>query len=246
MTGFLTALRFLTILPVPWRREAPVGKSVVWFPVVGFIIGLVLAGFNQLLRLALPDGVVNALTLAALAALTGGLHLDGLADTCDGLAGHKTAEERHLIMRDSRVGGFGVIGIVLLLLTQFAALNSLPATLTTVSLVLMVVAGRWAMVYAIFVHPYARPTGLGRDFKVGTGVSTLIIATVITTAIVAVSLRWAGAAIMVLVWGVTAAVAAGFNKTFAGLTGDNYGAINEIIEVSVLILINLAIGLGFI
>jgi adenosylcobinamide-GDP ribazoletransferase len=246
LTGFFTALRFLTILPVPWRREAPVGRSVVWFPVVGLVVGLALSGFNWLLRLALPGGIVSALTLAALVIITGGLHLDGLADTCDGLAGHKTVEERHRIMRDSRVGGFGVIGIALLLLMQFAALNSLPAQITFASLVLMVVAGRWAMVYAIFAHPYARTSGLGRAFKEETDWKVLVIASVVTLVVAAVSLQWAGPAIMLLVWGITAALAAIFNKTFAGLTGDNYGAVNEIIQVSVLILINLAIGLGFI
>ncbi len=211
---------------------------------VGLIIGLVLASLGWLLRLALPPGVVSALVLVALVVITGGLHLDGLADTCDGLAGHKTVEVRHRIMRDSRVGGFGVIGIVLLLLVKYVSLNSIPATLALASLILMPAAGRWAMVYAIFVYPYARPSGLGRAFKEGTHWPALAAATVVTLAVAAITLQWAGLLIVLLVWGITAALAAWFNKTFAGLTGDNYGAINEIAEVSVLILANLSTRFG--
>jgi adenosylcobinamide-GDP ribazoletransferase len=247
LNGFLTALQFLTIVPVPGRRDIPVGRSVVWFPVVGIVIGLVLAGFYWLLQLALPYSVAAALTLAALVAVTGGLHLDGLADTCDGLAGHKTVEDRHRIMRDSRVGGYGIIGIAMLLLIQFAALGSLPAGLALVSLILMTTAGRWAVVYAIFAHPYARSEGLGRDFKAGTGRGTLAVATLVTLAVAAVTLRWwIGPAVLLLAWGLTAMLGGIFNRTFAGLTGDNYGAIDEIVEAFVLILINLAVGLDLI
>lgn len=118
---FLAALRFLTIIPLPWRREVSpeeMGRATTYFPVVGLIIGLILAGLNWLLGLLLPSSVVNALLIVSLVVLSGALHLDGFVDTCDGIAGHKTIEERWWVMHDSRAGAFGIVGVVLLLLTR--------------------------------------------------------------------------------------------------------------------------------
>ena len=103
---FLAALQFLTILPVKRNfTSEQIGRAAVWFPVVGLIIGAILFGLHYVLKLLLPSGVVNGLLLAALVLLSGGLHLDGLADTIDGLAGHRTPERRLEIMRDSHIGG---------------------------------------------------------------------------------------------------------------------------------------------
>ena len=247
MSRFLAALHFLTILAIPWRRDAQetqIGRGAGYFPVVGIIIGLILAGLNWLLSLGLPPAIVNVLLLVILVVLTGGLHLDGLADTCDGLGGYKAVEERRRIMRDSRVGGFGVIGIALILLVKYVSLNSIPGTLITASLVLMPVAGRWAMTYAIFTYPYARPSGLGKAFKEGTGWLGLILATVVTLAVATFAMKLVGLAILAIVLIATIVLAAYFKKTFNGLTGDNYGAINETSEVSVLILVNMFVHSG--
>jgi len=135
--SFLAALRFLTVIPLPGRREVrqgEIGHSIVYFPVVGVIIGLVLAGLSWLLSLILPSMVVNALLLVALVVITGALHLDGFIDTCDGLGTHQTPEARWRIMSDSRVGGFGIIGAVLLLLVKYVSLNSVPGALLMATL----------------------------------------------------------------------------------------------------------------
>lgn len=246
----LDALSFLTIVPLPGRREASpeaVGGSLGYFPAAGLVIGLILAGLNWLLVLFLPSALVNGLLLVALVVITGGLHLDGLADTCDGIAAHKTVEDRWRVMRDSHVGAFGVVGIFLLLLVQYVALNSLPQSLLPATLVLMPVVSRWAMVYVVFVYPYARPTGLGKVFKQGAGWSSLTLATLIT---LAVAIIWAGVAhftffylvglgIIVSIWIIVVAMATFLQRKFDGLTGDTYGAINELVEVSVLILVAL-------
>ncbi len=247
---FLSALKFLTIIPLlPRRRASPeeVGHSLGYFPVVGIIIGLILAGLNWLLTLFLPSAVVNGLLLVALVVITGGLHLDGLADTCDGLAGHKTVEERWQVMRDSRVGAFGVIGVFLLLLVKYVSLNSVPQNLMMATLVLMPVVSRWAMVYAVFAYPYARPTGLGKAFKQGASWQSFTIATVITLVIAiglarAASIAYfylAGLVVMLGIWVIVVAIATYLRQKFSGLTGDTYGAINEVAEVSVLILASL-------
>jgi len=111
--SFLAAFQFLTSIPLPGRR---------YFPVVGLIIGLILAGLNWLLSLILPSAVVNALLIVVLVIITGALHLDGFVDTCDGIAGHKAVEDRWRVMHDSRAGAFGIVGVVLLLLVKYVSL----------------------------------------------------------------------------------------------------------------------------
>jgi adenosylcobinamide-GDP ribazoletransferase len=127
--SFFTALRFLTIFRIPGGRTETaedMGRSAVWFPVVGLIIGCILALVNWIFSFFLPISVTNGLTIVLLAIVTGAMHLDGFADTCDGLAGNKPAEERWKVMHDSRTGAFGVTGLILLLLVKFVLLNSIP------------------------------------------------------------------------------------------------------------------------
>ena len=237
---FLAALRFLTIIPFPWRREVSpeeLGRSAGYFPVVGIIIGLILAGLNWLLGLFLPSPVVNVLLVVSLVVISGALHLDGFVDTCDGIAGHKTPEQRWRVMRDSRTGGFGIVGACCLLLVKYISLNSVPETLLIATLVLMPVIGRWAMVYAIFAYPYARPSGLGKIFKQGASWQRFTMATLIALVVAIVLFQLAGLAIMVGIWVIVVAMAAYLKHKFSGLTGDTYGAINEVAEVCVLILV---------
>ena len=120
--SFLAALQFLTSIPVSIKRKmepAQIGRATMWFPLIGFIIGLVLALLNLLLGLIFPASVVNVLLIVAMVIITGALHLDGFADTCDGIAGHKPVEERWKVMHDSRTGAFGVVGVALLLLVKY-------------------------------------------------------------------------------------------------------------------------------
>ena len=203
---------------------------------VGIIIGLILAGLNWLLGLFLPSTVVNALLIVCLVLLSGALHLDGFIDTCDGIAGHKTPKQRWQVMRDSRTGGFGIVGACCLLLVKYISLNSVPETLLMATLVLMPVIGRWAMVYAIFAYPYARPSGLGKVFKQGASWQRFTMATLIALVVAIFLFQLAGLAIMVGIWVIVVAMAAYLKHKFSGLTGDTYGAINEVAEVCVLIL----------
>ena len=150
-------------------------------------------------------------------------------------------------MSDSRVGGFGVVGACCLLLVKFVSLNSLPASLLTVILVLMPVVSRWAMVYAVFAYPYAKPSGLGKGLKQQTRWFRFTIATLITIAVAVfllpmpgMGLLWLplpGLAVMLGIWGIVAVMATYLKRKFSGLTGDSYGAVNEVAEVSVLIII---------
>lgn len=245
---FLSALQFLTIIPVPlWREASPkeVGGSLSYFPIVGFIIGLILAVLNWLLGLILPPAVVNGLLIAAMVLLSGALHLDGFIDTCDGLAGHRTVEDRWRIMHDSRSGAFGIVGAVVLLLVKYVSLSSVPANLMTATLVIMPVVSRWAMVYAVFAYPYARPSGLGKVFKEGASGRGLALATVFTLAVAIGAAWWTKTSYFYLVslvivssiWLFTWLMATYLKRKLAGLTGDTYGAINEVTEVGVLLIV---------
>ena len=245
--SFLAALQFLTVIPVPRRYEASpddLSKSTGYFPVVGIVIGLLLAGLSWLLDWVLPSAVANVLLISFLAAISGALHLDGLADTCDGLASGKTPEERWQMMKDSRVGSFGVIGICLLLLVKYVSLNSVPHNLVIVSLILMPVTSRWAMAYAIFAYPYAKPSGLGKVFKQGASWSKFVMPTLITLAVTAALFQLVGLAIILAMWVIVVIMAAFLKSKFSGLTGDNYGAINEMAEACVLILVCLFARIG--
>jgi len=225
---------------MPRRREVSpeqLGSSIVCFPVVGIVIGLILAGLYWLLHLVLPSAVVSGLLLVCLVGLTGGLHLDGFVDTCDGIASHKTPEARREVMRDSRAGALGMVGVCCLLIVKYVSLNSVPDSLMMATLVLMPVVSRWAMVYAVFAYPYARPSGLGKVFKEMASRRRFVAATLVALAVAIPWFRLAGLVIMLGVWVIVVAMAAYLKRKFSGLTGDTYGAINEVAEVGVLILV---------
>ncbi|OGO32491.1 MAG: cobalamin 5'-phosphate synthase [Chloroflexi bacterium RBG_16_56_11] len=239
MTSFLAAIQFLTSLPVK-RDISPqqLGRAAAFFPAVGLVIGLVLAGLNWLLLQILPPAVVDALLIVTLVLVTGALHLDGFADTCDGLAGHRTVEERLKIMRDSRTGAFGVVGIVLLLLVKYVSLNNVPVEFTAAILIFLPVVSRWAMVYAVFAFRYARPSGLGLAYKQSTRLPQFTIATLTTLAVAAALfpfLSVTGFLLIAGIWIVATLLSIYFRHKFAGLTGDSYGAINEVSEVMTLV-----------
>jgi adenosylcobinamide-GDP ribazoletransferase len=239
----IAALQFLTILPPIIRRlftTEEMGRSTGYFPLVGALLGGMLALLNWGLAQVWPPTVSAALVLVAWVAVTGALHLDGFLDTCDGIFGGHTPESRLHIMRDERVGAYALAGGVLLLLLKYAALFTTPNR--TLSLLLAPILARWAMTAAIVFFPYARDKGLGRAMKDYAGWAQLIVATGIALAIAwgasAWSARaWWGFSASALVALATWIVARYTLKRLPGLTGDVYGAICELAEALVLILI---------
>ncbi len=140
-------------------------------------------------------------------------------------------------------GGYvGIVAVGCLLLVKYVALNNVPETFLMSTLVLMPVVSRWAMVYAVFVYPCAKPSGLGKLFKQGTTWRGFAMATFVALALAIVLGRLTGLAIILGVWIVTIAMAAYLKRKFAGLTGDTYGAISEVAEVSVLVIVCLLVG----
>ncbi len=223
------------------------GRSTGYFPVVGLLIGLILALVSWALVHILPQSVVNALLVVSMVVLTGGMHIDGFIDSCDGIGGQKPVEERWRVMHESSVGAFGVVGAVLILLVKYAALTSLPYHIIVPTLIIMPVVSRWAMVYALFAYPYARPTGMGKVFKEGTRWPGFLVATGLAIAISLLIFDLAhvhffyfyALVVMFVVLVAVAATANYLKRKFAGLTGDSYGAINEVAEVFVLLLFSL-------
>lgn len=238
--GFWVAVQFLTIFPTPLHRELKeeeIGSSLTYFPLIGLGIGLILSGLDLGLRLLLPFSVVNALLLITLVVLTGALHLDGFIDACDGVITGRTSEERLTIMRDSRTGAFGVIGAFLLLLIKYVALASISGELRMPGLWLMPALARWTMVGAIFFFPYARSSGMGLAFKQGATKLRLIIATTIALVASLVLLKGLGLAVMLSLGLIIFGIAKYLHSRLGGLTGDSYGAINEVAEATVLLLL---------
>jgi adenosylcobinamide-GDP ribazoletransferase len=238
--GLLAALQFLTILPIKRSFSTDeIGRSTASFPLVGLLIGLFLAGISLVLDRILPRSLVNIVLIAGLAVCSGALHLDGLVDTLDGIAGHRTPERRLEIMRDSRIGGFGAIGVGLFLIMEYVLLNNLSGDSRIFTLILSPVLSRWAMVNAIFVYPYARQSGLGKSYKDSVGWRQILAATVIATAVSILLFRVAGIVILIGVWIIVNLLAMFLKSRLNGLTGDTYGAINEIGTISVFFLVTI-------
>jgi adenosylcobinamide-GDP ribazoletransferase len=164
----LTAFDFLTILPLPHPRdfqEAPLGKAAAWFPWAGALLGALSGALYFGLRQIFPPFLAAGLATAAWIALTGGLHLDGLADCCDGLLYAGPVERRLEIMKDPCHGTFAGIGLTLTLLLKVTALAALPATVEVLGVTALAGAlARWLLLPAAR-QPNARPGGMGAAFS---------------------------------------------------------------------------------
>jgi adenosylcobinamide-GDP ribazoletransferase len=199
---------------------------------MGLLIGGVLAGLDFAIGETLPPSVKATVLVVALTFLTGGLHLEGLGDAADGLFGGKFVQERLRIMREPTLGAYGVIAIALVLLLKTTAIASLPEP-RWAALVLFPVLGRWSMAWAIVSFPYARTDGLGSAFRAGRVALTLAS----LTAFVATAALFQVQSIVPLAGTAIAAMAATglMLRRLRGLTGDCYGALNEVCETAALI-----------
>lgn len=234
MRGLLVAIGFLTRLPVPTHvfgdRQAQ-ARSLAWYPLVGVILGLLLWGLATWLHGA-PPLLSAALLLLCWVALTGALHLDGLADSADAWIGGMGDRERTLaIMKDPRCGPAGVIALLLLLLLKFAALASLsPAH--GAALLLAPLLARMALPALFLWLPYVRRDGLGGAL-VDAPRAACVIAIVLGAALCLV-FGWRGLLALLLALAVFALWARACMRRLGGFTGDTAGALAEMVEVAVL------------
>ena len=228
---FWLALSFLTTLPTP-RLDLPPGglsAAAVWFPTVGLILGLLLWGVQAAAGAFFAPPLASALVVAAWVVLTGGLHLDGLADSGDGLIPPVSRERRLEILRDPRLGSFGGLALILVILLKTLAVSQVGGRA-------LLIAPVWARFWLVWAarHPQARPTGMGAAFAAGLTPTVLVAAAILPVLMIGVSgprgvpaVALAGA----VAWGCVRLATA----RLGGMTGDVNGLVVELCELAVLL-----------
>jgi adenosylcobinamide-GDP ribazoletransferase len=231
-----SAMAFLTVLPVARAGGAPgerLGRA--YFPAIGAVVGVLSAGVFVLVGAVSSPLVAAVAATATLALLTGALHLDGLADSADGLFGGGDVARRLEVMRDPRLGSFGTVAVVLVLVGEVAAIASMSPGRAVAALVIAGALSRLAMLAVITWVPYVRAGGLGvaaadsshRGFDLALGAAL---------AAVACLLDWQRALLAVCLVALTALVFAMLaRRRLGGATGDIYGATAELCMLAALV-----------
>ena len=243
MNSFLVGLQFLTRIRIVrqtvWTAE-DFGRSTRFFPLVGLVLGICYALAAWILVSVLGMRALTAALLLILPLLlTGGLHADGFMDTADGVFSGRERERKLEIMKDSRVGSFGVVAFVLLMFLQFALLLDMSPPLLVSVFFVMPIIGRMAMVLAVSCFPYARADGMGKTFADMADRRTVAIAAV-TTSVLVIPIGLL--ATLALVVGIVFALLFCQRMTaiLGGVTGDVYGAATVLTETIVLAVFSLA------
>ncbi len=252
MKNFLCAIKFLTIFPIdPRNKIIPLnmGLTMVWFPAVGLLIGALLVAVYFLLIMWFPSPVADALILVVYIIITGGLHLDGLADSCDGIFGGYDKENRLEIMRQSTIGTFGVLGLICILGIKYICLHnliydgvawtnlfvragSLLVSQKGTALLLMPAIGRWTQVLAAALSAYARKEeGVGKVFIDNVRLRHAIYSALFLLIPLWFFCRINGLMIFAIVTFVALLIIQYIKGKIGGMTGDTLGAINEISEL---------------
>ena len=243
MNSFLVGLQFLTRIRIVrqtvWTAE-DFGRSTRFFPLVGLVLGICYALAAWILVSVLGMRALTAALLLILPLLlTGGLHADGFMDTADGVFSGRERERKLEIMKDSRVGSFGVVAFVLLMFLQFALLLDTSPPLLVPVFFVMPIIGRMAMVLAVSCFPYARADGMGKTFADMADRRTVAIAAV-TTSVLVIPIGLL--ATLALVIGIVFSLlfCRWMTAILGGVTGDVYGAATVLTETIVLAVFSLA------
>jgi adenosylcobinamide-GDP ribazoletransferase len=245
--NFITALQFLTIVRVKKNSEVEEGdlaKSVAYFPLIGFLIGVLLVNADKAFALiALPQTIATFLLIILSVLVTRALHIDGLADTLDGLMGGRDHSSRLAIMKDSRLGTAGALGIVFVLFMKYLCLNNLFEADRIAALLVAPVTARWAQTLMVFNANYGREEGMGKVFVGHLRSSGLAAATAVAVGLSAfVIVRLDAHSVILFFILMCAVVLLTFLgkrylvRKLGGVTGDAIGAMSELNEVLVLLL----------
>jgi len=240
---FLLAIQLLTKIPIVWNldvNEKDFGRSMVYYPLVGLIIGGILALLNLGVSKLIPVRACSIVVVIFWIYITGGLHLDGFADMVDGFSGGRDKESILRIMHDSAIGAKGATALFCLLILKIAFLNEIPSQLRYHALLFCPMLGRWSMVIISVINEYARnQDGMGKIFVQNVKKIELLASTLITIAPLFFSRD------IIMLFPVITTIATVFIMTYIsrkkleGITGDIIGATNEITEVVVIITIAL-------
>jgi adenosylcobinamide-GDP ribazoletransferase len=249
ITLLFVATQFLTRLPTPAVADFQpqwLGHSLRYFPLVGGVVGLLNVAAWWLFMQWLPAGVAVGLMLATSLLVTGAFHEDGFADACDGFGGGSSAEQTLAIMKDSRIGAFGAIGIFMLLGLKWTGIVQLPVAVLPVVIVGAHVVSRWLAIGLVWRLPYARSadTGKSQPFAGGLSAGDWLLSGLLGGLVVAVTALVSGAGAATasaLGAGIAAAVpvAAGCGAycraRIGGYTGDCLGATQQLVELTVIV-----------
>ena len=243
MHSFLIGLQFLTrirfVRQTTWTAE-DFGRSTRFFPLVGLVLGLcyMLAAWVLIYFLGVRS-LTCVLILILPILLTGGIHADGFMDTADGVFSGRERERKLEIMKDSRVGSFGVVAFVLLMFLQFALLLDMSPPLLVPVFFVMPIIGRMAMVLAVSCFPYARADGMGKTFADMADRGTVAIAAV-TTSVLVIPIGLLATLTLVLGIVFVLLFCRWMTAILGGVTGDVYGAATVLTETIVLAVFSLA------
>ncbi|MGB9736905.1 MAG: adenosylcobinamide-GDP ribazoletransferase [Chloroflexus aggregans] len=232
VNGFIEAIRFLTIIPLPGippMNEQSVVRAIPWFPIVGLVIGGALVATDRIVRPLWGDLTAAVMVMAIWGIITGGLHLDGLSDTFDAVMSWRSRERKLEIMKDSRIGAMGALALIVLIMFKVALITE--ATNVWPALLLAPMLGRWADCYGIYRFPAAREGGLGRTFNAQVRQQDLWLSSAMMLGAAWLVAGITGIVAAVFVLGVAHLLASWWVRDLGGLTGDTYGALCEIGEV---------------
>jgi adenosylcobinamide-GDP ribazoletransferase len=226
------AFGFLTTLPirVPDSQPGDLGRAAGWFPLVGLVVGAILAFVQAGLSHVFSPLLTAALVVASWALLTGGLHLDGLADCGDGLLAAASPERRLEIMRDPRLGTFGGATLMMHLLLKTLAVAALPSI---VALLLAPAIARW-LILIVATQPSARPGGLGAAFAQGLDRSQYVVAAIVPIGLIVLG-GWLGVIAAVLAHLAAFGLIRLARTRLGGVTGDVFGLTVETTELITLL-----------
>jgi adenosylcobinamide-GDP ribazoletransferase len=229
------AFGLMTTLPIRLPKEwsaGDSGRAAVWYPLVGLVVGALTWLAWKGATFVFPSLVAAVIALIVWVVLSGGLHLDGLADCCDGLFASVTPERRLEIMKDPHVGAFGVIGLLLVLFLKAAALASLTSS-SSWGILFAASFSRWCIL-PVGLLPLAHPSGLGADFKLGVQRSSILFAALIPLVLM-ILLGLRGVMSTLAGLGAAVLIAALAKVRIGGVTGDVLGMIVEIVETVALL-----------
>lgn len=241
MRRFIIALQFLTVITYDKDlkvTEEDLGNSMIFFPLVGLFIGGCLVFSDKVLSSLLPLSVVNGLLITLMVLFTGSMHFDALADTIDGIASGGNKTEKLRIMKEGNIGAMGVVAIIIVVMLKYLALNAIPQALKGQSLLTMTMMARWSQVTVAYSSDYAGlKKGLGFPFTTHAKFFTFILTTFITVLFSYLLFLEKGILIAGLILLMCFTYSRFFKRLLGGVTGDVLGALSELVEVTVLIMI---------
>lgn len=230
----IASIQFMTRIPININMEMDektFGRSSRYFTLIGAIIGSILIVIAYLSNKVFQPFTTAVIILVSEMILTGGLHLDGYMDTCDGLLSGRKKERIFEIMKDSRVGAMGITGFFILVILKISLYTELASSIMYPIIFTMPIIGRWTMIYTITFFPYAREDGLGNIFKKEADKKSFLLVSLISALPFILFLPKMMLISIPLTTILSLIFINGINKKLNGHTGDTYGAVNEITEI---------------